>query len=415
MKKGTNFISCPNCNHQMDVDSIIYNKIESESQKRFDEKFSELDKEYKTRIDSLNEEKNKFTEEQKRFENTVKLKIKEGIELEQKQLEKKAKNKVQAEIEEYQKQLNEQSEEIKQLNKTRADVVKLKREKEELRSKIEAEQEIKFNNQLKNKILEIEKAEREKNEFKISEKEIIIDNLNKKLKEAQRKIEQGSVQLQGEVQELAIENYLKEKFILDDIQEIKKGANGADCVQIVNTRERFNCGAIYYESKRTKEFNNKWIPKFKEDMRAKNASVGVIVTQSMPKGMDRMGLKEDIWICSFEEFKNLSYVLREYIVKIKSVMISQDNKDSKMEQLYGYLTSDSFKLQVDAIIKSYEEMRADLAKEKKYLEGIWKRREKQTDKVLKSSIEIYTSVKNIAGSVIQDIESLKLPLDEENI
>lgn len=149
-------------------------------------------------------------------------------------------------------------------------------------------------------------------------------------------------------------------------------------------------------------------------MRLKNADVGVIVTQVMPNDMETMGIKDGIWICSFAEFKNLSYVLREYIIKINSIMIAQDNRGSKMEQLYGYLTSNNFKLQIDSIINSFEDMQSDLTKERKYLEGIWKKREKQIDKVLRSSVDMYTSVKDIAGSVIQDIQSLELPMDEDD-
>jgi hypothetical protein len=106
-----------------------------------------------------------------------------------------------------------------------------------------------------------------------------------------RKSEQGSVQLQGEVQELAIEEWLRDNFPLDTISEIKKGANGGDCVQTVNTYTRQNCGMIYYESKRTKAFGGDWVEKFKADMRSKGISIGILVTQTMPRDMERMGLE----------------------------------------------------------------------------------------------------------------------------
>ena len=124
-----------------------------------------------------------------------------------------------------------------------------------------------------------------------------------------RKQDLGSMQLQGEVMELAIEEWLASQFPLDTIDEIKKGAKGADCLQIVNTREQINCGTIYYESKRTKNFEKKWIEKFKNDIRDKRATVGVLVTEAMPSDMDRMGLKEGIWICTYNEFKGLSLSL----------------------------------------------------------------------------------------------------------
>src|SRR5690606_27252105 len=146
-------------------------------------------------------------------------------------------------------------------------------------------------------------------------------------------------QLQGEVMELAIEEYLSKTFPLDTIDEIKKGATGADCVQIVNTREEQNCGTIYYESKRTKAFQPTWIEKFKNDIRTKKADIGVLVTEVMPSDMDRMGMKEGVWICTFEEFKGLSAVLRQSIIQLNQAVQSQENKGDKMSMLYDFLTS----------------------------------------------------------------------------
>lgn len=151
-------------------------------------------------------------------------------------------------------------------------------------------------------------------ELKFRQKDEQLRELKEQLQIAQRKAELGSTQLQGEVQELAIEEWLKQKFPFDAIEEVKKGAKGADCMQTVHTREFQNCGKIYYEIKRTKDFQKVWIEKFKSDMREKGASVGVLVTDVMPNNMKRMGLYEGIWICKFEEFKGLSAVLRQNII-----------------------------------------------------------------------------------------------------
>jgi hypothetical protein len=419
-----NTIQCPKCYHEMDVDTILYNQIQQEANQNYQLKVKEISEQYNQKLEGLEQDKLKLNTEKDNFEKIIAEKLKEEVTKEKTKLEKdnielrkkikeEVKNKTSAQIDEYEKQLKDKSEEIRDLLKAKADVARLKLEKDELQDKIAAEYQEKLNQTLKDKTLQIQTSEREKNELKIAEREKIIGDLNQKLTEAQLKIEQGSIQLQGEVQELAIESWLKNNFPFDNIKEVAKGARGADCIQTVNTREMLNCGTIYYESKRTKEFGNKWIEKFKEDMRLQGAYLGVIVTQVMPVDMERMGIKDDIWICSFEEFKNLSYVLREYLIKINSMMIAQDNKESKMEQLYGYLTSNSFKLQIDSIISSFEDMQNDLIKERKYLEGIWKKREKQIDKVLKSSVDMYTSVKSIAGSVIQDLQPLELPMDED--
>jgi hypothetical protein len=243
----------------------------------------------------------------------------------------------------------------------------------------------------------------------------VIRELQKKLEdqknlteEMKRKQEQGSMQLQGEVQELAIEEWLATNFPLDTISEIKKGAQGADCIQVVNTHSRVNCGSVYYESKRAKNFTGEWIEKFKTDMRAKGINVGILVTQAYPKGMERMGLVEGIWVCNFEEFKGLSAVIRESVIRISEVSASQENKGDKMVMLYDYLTSPDFKSQVEAIVEGFTAMKSDLDSEKRAMMKIWSAREKQIDKVITNTTTMYGSIKGIGGMAIGSIQSLEL-------
>ena len=130
---------------------------------------------------------------------------------------------------------------------------------------------------------------------------------------------------------------------------MKVDTSGADCLHTVHTRDWQNCGTIYYESKRTKEFRLPWIEKFKSDIRDKNTDLGILVTKSMPADMDQMGLRDGVWICSFEEFHGLSIVLREYIVQLSAAVTSQENKGEKMEMPYDFLTGNEFKRQVEAM------------------------------------------------------------------
>ena len=151
----------------------------------------------------------------------------------------------------------------------------------------------------------ITRQEAEKNELRFKELQKQLEDQKKLTEEMKRKQEQGSMQLQGEVQELAIEEWLAWPFPLDTIEEIKKGERGGDCIQVVNTRTLQNCGSVYYESKRTKNFQPSWIEKFKADMREKGADIGVLVTDVLPADMDRLGQRDGVWICTFEEFKGL--------------------------------------------------------------------------------------------------------------
>ncbi len=303
-------------------------------------------------------------------------------------------------------ELKAKSQQLTEFNQAKADLMRLQREKEEVRGQVVLEKEREFSEKLSEERLKIQRHVDERSEMKFKELQKQLDDQKNLALEMNRKAEQGSTQMQGEVQELAIEEWLAAQFPLDNIEEIKKGARGADCLQIVHTHTQQNCGTIYYESKRTKDFQLGWIEKFKNDIREKNATLGVLVTEAMPKDMVRMGLKEGVWVCSFDEFKGLSAVLRETVIKLSEALASQENKGDKMELLYSFLTGNEFKLQVEGIVEGFTQMQADLDKEKRSMARIWKQREKQLQKVLLNTTHMYGSVKGIAGTAVASVALL---------
>lgn len=419
-------IKCPNCNTEIDINEVLYHQLENKyknehlaEKKKLEAEIEAKRKEYKTHLDSLKAQEEVFKEQKEKFEEEIKLATQKQLRAERTKLQEALRKEILDEQSEsialLQKQLEEKSNQVKELNNAKAQIEQLKRDKEEMESAIMAKAEISLNEKLKLEKEKIQKATDEQNELKLRQKDEQLRQLQEQLQIAQRKAEQGSMQLQGEVQELAIEEWLKEKFPLDAIDEVKKGARGADCMQIVHTREAQNCGKIYYESKRTKDFQKSWIEKFKADMREKGADIGVLVTDVMPSDMQRLGLYEGIWICSFEEFKGLSAVLREQIIKIHHAMKSQENKTDKMSLLYGFLTSNEFKMQIEAIVEAFTTMQSDLDSEKRSMQRIWKQREKQIEKVLDNTINMYGSIRGIAGNAIGNIKALELGYSSENL
>ena len=418
MSKQTT-IKCPNCNTEIDINEVLYHQLENKyksehlaDKKKLEAEIEAKRKEYKTHLDNLKAKEEEFKEQKEKFEEEIKKATQIQLKAERVKLQDELRKEILDEQGEsialLQKQLEEKSNQVKELNNAKAQIGQLQREKEEMESSIMAKAELTLNEKLKFEKEKIQKATDEQNELKLRQKDEQLRQLQEQLQIAQRKAEQGSMQLQGEVQELAIEEWLKEKFPFDTIDEVKKGARGADCMQIVHTRESQNCGKIYYESKRTKDFQKSWIEKFKADMREKGANIGVLVTDVMPSNMQRMGLYEGIWICSFEEFKGLSAVLREQIIKIHHALISQENKTDKMSLLYGFLTSNEFKMQIEAIVEAFTTMQSDLDSEKRSMQRIWKQREKQIEKVLDNTINMYGSIRGIAGNAIGNIKALEL-------
>ncbi len=410
-------IKCPNCGTSIDVQDILSHQLEEQIQRKYQEQFAALQQQQKIAQQNFEKEREAFEEKKKKENQLFQEKLEQQLKAERLKLTDELKKKISEEnstlIEEMNKELSEKSEKIKELNRTKAEIEKLKREKEEVKLAAEAEAQKKLNELLLGERDKIRKSEEEKNELKIKELNKQLEDQKKLTEEMKRKQEQGSMQLQGEVQELAIEEFLCTQFPLDTIEEIKKGARGGDCIQIVNTRAVQNCGKIYYESKRTKDFQPSWIEKFKADMREKSADIGVLVTEAMPGDMERMGLRDGIWICTYEEFKGLAGVLRESIVQVSNALSSQENKGDKMHMLYDYLTSNNFRMQVEAIVEGFTSMKNALDSEKRAMARIWKEREKQIEKVISNTIDMHASIRGIAGNAIQAVKALELPGEED--
>lgn len=417
MSQEKSIINCPKCGEEIDVNDILYHQVDEQLKKQYSDELAKEKEKYDAQSTKLEKERKEVEAERNQQKEEIAKQVNDKV----KQRERALKKKIKAEAEEeqsdalssLQEELDEKSNKIKELHKTSVEFEKIKREKDELEASIKAESEKELNKKLIEEREKIQKEESDKNELKLKELKKQLEDQKKLTEEMKRKQEQGSMQTQGEVQELAIEEWLAEKFPLDAIQEIKKGERGADCLQIVHTRARQNCGSIYYESKRTKAFQPSWIEKFKSDIREKNANIGVLVTEVMPSDMDRLGLKDGVWVCSFDEFKGLCTVLRDSIIQISTAIITQDNKGEKMGMLYDFLTSNEFRLQIEAIVEGFTQMKSDLESEQRSMRSIWKKREKQIDKVLLNTTDMYGSIKGIAGNAVQPVPLLELPSDDE--
>ena len=404
-------VKCPSCGHSFPLEEAIGKEYEQELrdkmiawQKKKDEEF--LRKE----------------EEMKGQQKELALKQEQQFAAERKNLEEVVRKSIAADFE-------NQLILLANSNKENEEKLKLAREKElgflqkeqDLKNK-EAEIELSFQRKLQEERVvisdQIRKQELERNQIKetehqlkLKEYEKQIDDQKKLVEEMRRKAEQGSMQLQGEVQELILEELLRNNFPFDDLDEVGKGIRGADCIQTVRNKLGQDCGRIIYESKRTKDFGNDWIDKLKKDMRGAGVDVAVIVTQCYPKGMDCFGEKDGVWICSFEEVKAVAYVLRDGIIKLSNAAKSQENRGDKMHLLYDYLTGTEFSEQWKAIREGYMSMRLSIHKERDAMERMWKMREKQLDKVLINASGIKGSIEGIAGA---DSISLSLTDGEDD-
>ena len=411
-------VKCPNCGELIDVQDILSHQLEEEIRGKYRKELSAAQKQLAKQEEILAQAKEEFEKKKKQENELFQAKMDVRLKEERKILEDQLKHRLQEEQAErlaaMQKELNEKSEQVKELNRSKAEIEKLKREKSELKDLVEAEAQKKLNEVLLVEKEKLRKAEEDKSELRIRELQKQLEDQKKLTEEMKRKQDQGSMQMQGEVQELAIEEWLASMFPLDTIEEVKKGVRGGDCIQVVNTYARQNCGKIYYESKRTKDFQPAWIEKFKADMREKGADAGILVTEAMPSDLNRMGQVDGVWICTYEEFKGLCTVIRESVIQVSAALASQENKGDKMHLLYDFLTSTTFRMQVEAIVEGFSAMKEGLEKEKRAMARIWKEREKQIEKVVANTIDMYGSIKGIAGNAVQSVQALELPEGAED-
>ena len=377
-------IHCPKCNHAFEPGDSIREEVQNELRGQMKEWQKQKEIETAALIEA---EKKKMHAD---LENNLKKNIAAEYEA---QLQQFQKNATEAET---------------KLQAARAKEVAFLQKEQDLKTK-EAELEVTLQRQLieeRGKLqVQLAKEEAEKNNLKeqqfamrTKELEKQIEDQKKLVEEMRRKQEQGSMQLQGEVQELMLEELLQTTFPFDKIEEVGKGVRGADCIQVVRNQFGNESGKIIYESKRTKDFANEWIEKLKSDMRTLGADVAIIVTQTLPKDMDRFGEKDGVYICTFTEVRSVALLLRNALLKIAEAKKSQENKGDKMVMLYDYLISSEFSEQWKAIREGFMSMKLSIQKERDTMEKLWKAREKQLEKVLLNAAHIKGSVEGIAGA-----------------
>ena len=243
--------------------------------------------------------------------------------------------------------------------------------------------------------------------FRMKDLQMQLEEQKRLIEEMKKRAEQGSMQRQGEVQELLLEEMLKDHFPFDVIGEVGKGVEGADCIQTVRNHLGQDCGKIIFESKRTKTFQQSWIEKLKTDMRNRGADVAIIVTQVYPKDFKCFGELEGVWICSFSEVLALTTAMRHTIIRIAETKRGEENKGEKMQMLYDYLTGNEFRQQMETIVEGFSAMKLSIDRERLQMEKLWKEREKQLQKVLLSTAGMYGSIKGIAGASVGNIPLLE--------
>ncbi len=410
---STSMITCPKCQNQFEPNEAIREEVQKELrtkmsdwQKRKDEEFREKENSLFKQLQQKDDELNKKLQQEKQ-------KLQQEL---QESIRKSVASDYENQMKMLQQSCQESTEKLKEARQKELEFLQKEQKLKEKEAELELQLQKRFNDERERLAKEIREVESQKlqhleTKFKLqlAEKEKQLDDQKKLADEMRKKAEQGSMQLQGEVQELMLEDMLKSGFPFDKVVSVGKGVRGADCLQVICNPFGNECGKIIYESKRTSNFSNDWIDKLKADMRSQGADIAVIVTQTLPKDMERFGEKDGVYVCSFAEVRSLATVLRTSILKVFALTKSQEKKGDKMNLLYDYLTSNEFSEQWKAIREGFMSMRLSIQKERDAMERLWKAREKQLEKVLLNAAHIRGSIEGIAGA-----DAVNMSLLEDN-
>jgi len=372
-----NKIICPNCGKEVEISQAISHRIQEEVFQKAEDKY------------------------------------KEELERKKKEIEEKAEKKIKEELELKFKDSQNALDETKEQNKLlREQLLEITKQLRFLKQKDE-ERELEMQKKLsleREKIQEdIIKIEKERSSLEIAEVKKQLDDTKKALEEAQRKAAQKSQQLQGEVLELELEKMLRIAFPHDQTEAVAKGISGADVKHTVKSPKGTICGVILWESKRTKEWSDKWLAKLKEDLRTQKANIPIIVTVVLPKeARDGFGLKEGVWICSHQLILPIATILRKNLLDVGYQKAVSLNRGEKADMLYSYVTSHEFQQQVERIVEVYKEMKDQITKERVAFERSWKQREAQAERIILSAANIVGNMQGKVGSSMPVIKGLEL-------
>lgn len=361
--------------------------------------------------------KHQLEKQKAEFQKQLKLELDEQLMQEKKRLwqmaQEKAAEKQEKELKDLQEQLRENSKKLEESEKIELELRKKSRELEEREKKIELEMTRKLDDERKKIIEATKKEEAEQQRFKMQEKDKQLEIMRKQIDDLKRKAEQGSMQIQGEVQEDDLRELLATTFIKDDVTDVPQGVKGADLIQRINAHLGNSLGTIIWESKNTKAFSDSWISKLKHDQGLVKAEAAILVTQVLPADIHGFGLRNGVWVVSYEHIIPLASALRLHISEIAKVKQSLIGRDEKMEVLFGYLSGAQFKNRIENIVMAFMSMKQDLETEKRSFQRIWNKREKELEKVVMSTSSLYGDLQGIIGGSLPTIQHLELSGGEE--
>jgi len=413
----TDKIKCPKCNTLIPITETLQHQLTESVRKEYEEKLAEQKHSFSEQQKELTQKEKVLKEKEKSIDERIQQELKVELEAQKKILTQKARKQAEEdlalEMKDIKDNLEAKEEKLEEAKKTELQLRKRERELEARAKDIELEVARKIDQERKKVEDATVKRISDERQMEDAEKDKQINDMRKQIDDLKRRAEQGSQQAQGEIQELELEKELSQLFPVDNVQPVPKGIQGADVIQEVLTNSGSRCGAIIWESKRTKNWSDGWISRLKDNQRSAKADVAIIVTQVLPKDIRNFGFVNGIWVTNYASFHGLAVAIRQKITELAFTKAMATSKDKKADVLFHYLTGPEFRQRIEAIIEAFSDMKIELDKEKRLYERSWAKREKQLQSVLLNTAGMYGDLQGMIGSSMQTIPALEAGNDDE--
>lgn len=408
MKNDTT-ITCPKCGAEVPLSDAVSHRVREELSREFEGKRHEVEAALSAREQKLQHAQTELQQRERTLQSEIDRRLAAQKQQVLAEATQDAQNKLGVEMKDLQRRVAEQKQQLEAGRAAELDLRKRQRELEDQRQTFDLQVARQIDAERAKIREEAHRSATEAERLKLAEKEKVIGDLQREIQNLKQKAEQGSMQLQGEVLELDLEERLRAQFPHDGIEEVAKGQRGADVLQRVRTNVGQPCGSILWEAKRAKNWGGAWIAKLKEDQREAKAELAVLVSQTLPEEIHRFGLIDNIWVCDFATIIPLAVALRQGLVAAAMARQAELGRQGKMEQLYQFLTSVEFRQRVEGVVESFKALRDDLEAEKRALQKHWARREKQLDQAISHTALIYGGIQGIVGqNALPEIPVLQL-------
>ena len=420
-------ISCPSCKTEIKLTESLAAPLLESIRREYEKRLTQKDIDIARREAGIREREDAIVKAREHLDEQVDEKVRSERGRIAAEEAKKAKVALQNDLDLQAKEINDLQEVLRQRDvklaeaqKAQADLLRKQRELDDAKRELDLTVEKRVHEGLAAIREQAKKEAEEGLKLKVFEKEQTIASMQKQIEELMRKADQGSQQLQGEVQELELESLLTVKFPLDMISPVPKGEHGGDALHHVVGLSGQPCGTILWETKRTKNWSDSWLSKLRDDQRISKAEIAVIVSHALPKGIETFELVEGVWVTHPRAIIPVAIALRHLLIEVNCARQASEGRQTKTEMIYQYLTGPRFRHRVEAIVESFSSMQEDLNKEKKAIIKQWAKREEQINRVMQATVGMYGDLQGIAGRTLQEIEGLELralssPMAEEDI